>query len=929
MNAETWQQLKRVFHAALELAPEDRAAFLAQACDDKSELRLQVERLLRSHDDAGLFLVSPAMVDAGVISANGQARVTDEEERVGQRIGPYEIIRELGHGGMGTVFLAVRADDQYRKQVAIKLVNRGMDTDLILRRFMMERQILANLEHPNIARLLEGGSTLDGLPYFVMEYIDGQPITDYCDARRFTTAERLELFRQVCAALQYAHQNLVVHRDIKPSNILVTPEGVPKLLDFGIAKLLSPGWDAETGEATASMVRLMTPEYASPEQFRGLSITTASDVYSLGVVLYELLSGHHPYRLTSRQPEEVARVILREEPEKPSTAGSRQKAEGGRNGTADHEQRSTDYGILTSKTNQQSAIRNPKSLRGDLDNIVLKALRKEPERRYASVQEFSEDIRRHLEGLPVTASPDTLAYRTNKFIHRHRVSVLASVFILLSLLAGITATAWQARRANLERAKAERRFNETRKLTNYLMTDVFDSLTLLPGAAQVQKDLTQNALRYLDNLAQEESDDVVLLGELAAAYIRLGEVQGGSLHDTSAALESFQKAVELQRKRISLAPNDAAIKRGLVFGLFKAGEVLLTNGRTEEYLQVRSEIQNLQQEVLDAQPNSVEDTFALAGSYQARGEIFDNLRRRKEAENDYRNALRLMTQAINLSKDTAQTPQEKIDLSFKYIYQGEIYAHLENWQNAAANNRTASEIAEAVWRENPALMQAMRNTARAHRGLAAALEKLGDYQGALENYQYSLGVVREAGANNRASVEFRRGEAIYTLKVGAALHKVGETTRAIEMVKEGLDLSRKYIAENKDRASAVMYSFEAFQPAADFFVAIGKGDEAIAVYQEWMQNLEKLRENMPREPDLVWWSANIYAKIGDVHSAFNQETKSISATNRVKLGDARRWYEKSLYALSELRELRKANADIQDLISATEEKLAQCETQLK
>lgn len=302
MNTETWQQLKSLFHAALELGPAERAAFLAAACNGDDKLRNQVEKLLASHDEPGTFLVSPALVNAGGISANAQVQSTEAEERAGQRIGPYEIVREMGHGGMGTVFLAIRADDQYQKQVAIKLINRGMDTDLILRRFMMERQILANLEHPNIARLLEGGSTIDGLPYFVMEYVDGQPITEYCDAQRFTTAQRLELFREVCAALHYAHQNLVVHRDIKPSNILVTAGGVPKLLDFGIAKLLSPGWAVETGEATASIVRLMTPEYASPEQFRGLSITTASDVYSLGVVLYELLSGHHPYRLASRHP---------------------------------------------------------------------------------------------------------------------------------------------------------------------------------------------------------------------------------------------------------------------------------------------------------------------------------------------------------------------------------------------------------------------------------------------------------------------------------------------------------------------------------------------------------------------------------------------------------------------------------------------------
>lgn len=924
MTPETWQQLKSIFHAGLELKPEERAAFVANACAEDLGLRDRVNQLLASHDESGEFLASPALVDAGFIMTGGFAEGEAPPSRVGERIGPYEISRELGRGGMGTVFLAVRADDQYRKEVAIKIVNRGMDTDTILRRFMMERQILANLEHPNIAGLLDGGSTADGLPYFVMEYVDGHPITEYCDNASFTNTERLELFRQVCAALQYAHQNLVVHRDIKPSNILVTAEGVPKLLDFGVAKLLSSGWATETGEATVGMARLMTPEYASPEQLQGLPITTATDVYSLGVVLYQLLSGHQPYRSTSRAFEEMVRVILSEEPEKPSTAVSRQLRQ-----NENQESRTADKGRATSQTNSKSKIRKPKLLRGDLDNIVLKALRKEPPRRYASVQEFSEDIRRHLDGLPVVASPNTFEYRAGKFLQRHRAGVLAAAVVVVTLLAATGITTWQAREARRERAKAERRFNETRKLSNYLMTDVFDALTQLPGAAQVQTELTQNALRHLDNLAQEETDDVVLLGELAAAYIRLGQVQYSFLHHTDAAMQSFQKAVELQRKRISLAPDDATIKRELVVGLANVSEVLSAHGENETWLQVRSEIQNLQQEVLVGQPDSVEDISALGGSYQARGTIFDQLRRREEAQSDYQNALRLTTRAINLSKDTVQTPEGRIQLSFKYILQGEIYAALEDWENVAANNRTAGEIAEAVWREDPALIQALRNTSSSHRRLAAALEELGDHQGALENYQYSLRIVNEAGANNRFASEFRRGEALYTIRVGAALHKVGETARAIETVKRGLDLYRKHIARDKTRASSIMFSFEAFQPAAAFFLAIGHLEEAIAIYQEWAEDLERLRGDVPREREPVWWLANIYANVGDIHSAFSQETKSISATNRVKLGHARQWYQKTLDALGELSEMRNANAGIQDLRSATEEKLAQCEAQLK
>jgi len=397
MTPETWQQLKDLFQTALELSEEVRRAYLLDACNGDTELLHRVEKLLSAHSTAGAFLNSPAVVDAGIIGSTEEVIETEVEVCTGRRLGPYEIIRELGHGGMGTVYLAARADDQYRKEVAIKLVKRGMDTDTILRRFMMERQILANLEHPNIARLLEGGATSDGLPYFVMEYIDGRPINRYCDENKFTVVERLELFRHVCSALQYAHQNLVVHRDIKPGNILVTTDGVPKLLDFGIAKLLSPNWANETGDGPASLVGPMTPEYASPEQLRGIAITTASDVYSLGVVLYELLSGCHPYQFISRQPEEVIRVILQVEPEKPSAVLTRKRDVP--TSTETEENRNTATAI--DQTREENAEKLRRRLSGDLDNIVLKALRKEPQRRYATVQELSEDIRRHLEGLPV------------------------------------------------------------------------------------------------------------------------------------------------------------------------------------------------------------------------------------------------------------------------------------------------------------------------------------------------------------------------------------------------------------------------------------------------------------------------------------------------------------------------------------------------
>ncbi len=280
MNPAQWQQVKELFHAATELAPEARRAFIQRECDGDAEMLRELELLLKSHTEAEDFIEEPALVSASDILST-----SENSAWVGRTINHYRVVREIGHGGMGLVLLATRDDDQFKKRVAIKILRRGMDTEDLLRRFRNERQILASLEHPNIARLIDGGMTEDGLPFFVMEYIEGEPLDKYADEHKLSTNERLQLFRTVCAAVQHAHQNLVVHRDLKPSNILVTSAGEPKLLDFGIAKLLNPELTAHTIAPTATFVRLMTPEYASPEQIRGKNITTVSDVYSLGVLL--------------------------------------------------------------------------------------------------------------------------------------------------------------------------------------------------------------------------------------------------------------------------------------------------------------------------------------------------------------------------------------------------------------------------------------------------------------------------------------------------------------------------------------------------------------------------------------------------------------------------------------------------------------------
>jgi serine/threonine-protein kinase len=454
MRSEEWQKVGELLEAALELEPGARLKLLDETCAGAPDLRREVESLLACEEKADGFLAAPALAfSADLFDAGG------EEDHAGQEVGHYRILREIGRGGMGAVYLARRADDEYRKFVALKIVRRGMDTEDILRRFRNERQILASLDHPNIARLLDGGTTDAGLPYIVMEHVEGAPITDYCDRQRLTTRERLELFRTVCAAVQHAHQNLVVHRDLKPSNILVTAEGEPKLLDFGIAKVLNPELSALSMERTRTELRVLTPDYASPEQLRGEKLTTTSDVYSLGVVLYELLTGHRPYRAAGTSPHELERAIREEEPARPSAAVSRvEVVTSGDRGT---QATITPESVSRARDTQPGALR--RNLSGDLDNIILMAMRKEPSRRYSSVGQLAEDIRRHLAGLPVVARKDTFRYRAGKFVRRNKAGVAAAAVVLLSLVVGLAAALWQARvaaherdRARVEAAKAER-----------------------------------------------------------------------------------------------------------------------------------------------------------------------------------------------------------------------------------------------------------------------------------------------------------------------------------------------------------------------------------------------------------------------------------------------------------------------------------------
>jgi serine/threonine protein kinase/tetratricopeptide (TPR) repeat protein len=438
MDSERWQNIERLYHAALECEEGQRAAFLTRACGSDEALLQEVESLVfygsrseRLIEGSALELVAPAIAaDEG----DEHDPASDECRMIDKKISQYRIVEQLGRGGMGEVYRAYRADGQFQKQVAIKFVRAGQESGSVIGRFKNERQILAGLDHLNIARLLDGGATEEGVPYFVMELVEGQPIDEYCDTHRLRMLARLQIFLQVCSALEYAHQHQVIHRDIKPSNILVTEEGVPKLLDFGIAKILDSGVVAGMDGLTQTMFRVFTPKYASPEQIKAEPITMASDVYSLGVLLYELLTGHPPYRLKTRAPAELEQAICEQDPLQPSVVVTRVEEEI----LADD---STP--AITPEEISRARGSDPKQMHscllGDLDAIVMMALRKEPHRRYASVHDFSEDIHKHLEGLPINARPSTIAYRGAKFVRRHR-ELAVGTLVFLVLLGGLFAS---------------------------------------------------------------------------------------------------------------------------------------------------------------------------------------------------------------------------------------------------------------------------------------------------------------------------------------------------------------------------------------------------------------------------------------------------------------------------------------------------------
>ena len=852
MNPAEWQKIKEIFNGAIDLPEIERAMFLENYDED---LRRRVEKLLKADESAENFIAEPAFVEVGFSP-------TDETDfYVGTQIDSYKILEEIGHGGMGTVYLASRRDD-FEKRVALKLIKRGMDTNSVLKRFMMERQILARLEHPFIANLLDGGSTADGLPYFVMEYVEGLPVTKFCDAKNLNIKERLELFQKLCSAVAYAHQNLVIHRDIKPSNILVTTDGTPKLLDFGIAKLLHPDWSLETNEATATMFRVMTPEYASPEQIRGLPITTASDVYSLGVVLYELLSGERPYKIESRLPAEIAQIVLTEEPVRPSSVVSRPllvESETNRNQqpTTDNEQ------------NRKSQIVNRKSLSGDLDNIILKALRKEPTRRYNSVQEFSDDIRRYLAGLPVTATADTSLYRLNKFVKRHRTGVLTGGLIVLTLLAATTIPTWQAVVARREQTKAEQRFNEVRQLANTVLFEYHDGIAKLPGSTPLREKMVKDALAYLDNLAAEKIDDASLQSELASAYFKVGEVQGApaksSLGDYGGGLESFRKSLAIREKLFEKYPTDEQIKLDLSRSYQMVGHL----SQVTDDLPAAFENYGKAFELLNSMPTAKRDFANLHTRFATALAIGGKL---PEAIENFRKSVAMLKELV------AQNPDDrdlKLDLGKNSVLLGDALEEANSLDEALEIQRAAYAVLQPLVTENDTDSQ--RAALSAFGRIGDVLFKLKQFREALEIQQKSLAADEKTLVIDPNNALARRDVQVDYYKIGRIYAELGQMSEAIANQRKCVEICEKAVATNPESSESRGDLGVAFYFLAEMYEKSGNLPEALNFYRKAIELEESNAKADPTNTVTARSVSEDYIKIGGVLLKLGNRTDALDA----------------------------------------------------
>lgn len=925
MQKEKWKQVKELLNEVLEIEPAERLNHLENA-DVECEIRREVESLLAFEEKAGEAMQIPAI--------NFSKDFFDGAKKtlIGQQIGVYRIVREIGYGGMGAVYLAERSDGKFAQQVALKLLKREMNTADLRRRFEREREILATLDHPNITRLLDAGTTDDGIPFLAMEYVEGLPIDSYCNKHQLDLNQRLNLFCEVCHAVDFAHRNLVVHRDLKPSNILVTNDGMPKLLDFGISKILSGEFD-QTDSATVTKLGVMTPSYASPEQLQRKSVTTATDIYSLGIIFYELLSGHRPFEDKEDDLNEIYKAVIETDPSLPSvmletrSRNFKQKTQA-KTEVKDFEERSgvrEPYNQTASfkarVTSPQAVNVKPQSLKGDLDNIILKALKKEPERRYLSAENLAEDIRRHQNGLPVTARPDTFAYRAGKFVKRNSLAVGAGALVLLAIIGGLAATLWQARVAQAERVKAENLFNDVRNLANSFLFEITPEIENLSGSTRAKELLVKRALEYLNRLSSE-ANDAELERELAAAYEKVGDVQGNpfqaNIGDMQGALNSYEKARVIREKLFHNDPQNIDLKAELAKNLQLTGDVLFFTGEIAKANQHYRQAVDWQREMVQKNPSDSQAKLYLASAQYALGGTYFWNSEYEEALKNFYPAQEILTRL----NETDPANDEITDkLGNVYVRIGETLSWQNQLEEGEKNVLKGLELIEPAAARHP-------NNAKYRKSLWTANIKAGEIfldseklDKSLEHYQKALKLAKITVNDDPKNASAKRDLALSYNKVGDTLDSLGNGALALEHSKQALKLQRE-IAEADPK------NFEIRRGIAGTYKRMGYAQTTMKDYkgsresfQNALRQYEQLAALDPNDEKLPREIAIVSQTIGNTYIA--------GSSKAAHLHKALEWNEKSLALLLEMKEKGTLPKFDDKLIADIEAQIADIKIKLK
>lgn len=862
LTPERWQQIDKIFAAALEIPPGARAALLDERCADDAELRREVEKLLRSADEAEgvigesvTYFAEPVMADL----RDHLDRQDLEQLPGGGLIGPYRVLELIGRGGMGAVYLAERADDQFEKQVALKLVKRGMDTDEVLHRFRYERQILAALEHPNIGRLYDGGAAEDGRPYLVMEYIAGEPVTTYCDERRLSVDARLRIFETICTAVQFAHRNLVIHRDLKPSNILVTADGTVKLLDFGIAKLLDPS-RPDLAPQTRTEMRLLTPEYASPEQLDGGKVTTASDVYCLGVILFELLTGRRPSERRGRRTED--RFGLDTGRGRPSSSVVRplRLDEAGASIPA------AEIAALRGTTPERLRTR----LRGDLDTITLKALAEEPERRYQSAEQLLADVQRYRRGLPVLARGESIGYRASKFVRRHRMVVSLSTAITV-LVAGFVGTTFrQNQLLRQARFVAEARQGQAEDLIGFMFDDLRPKLVAI-GQSDWLVEAASRAEAYFTAVPPEQLSDRELFRRTEQMRL-FGNVRLDR-GDVAGALESFQAAHALSEDLVLRDSTNPEWRLGLALDHFWLGNFSFQRGDFDAALEHFRAYRDHTARLVSEAPDDLQYRLELSYAYGNIGTVLEFMGDAEGALQEYLRSLEQKQALVDLDPEDAEF-QSALATAFNKV--AVIEQQQGDLRSALGHLRQELDVRVDLAGRNEADMPARRDLALSHIFLGELLVAMGEQPEALEHQLAAWEIQRELVRWDPANVSWRRGLATCARLAGLGLAGVGRWDEGLAAANESRQVLQQLLEQ--DPASADYRQELVRSDLARASVLLERDAAAAeAAARDALQGVATLRAEGELTAQMLAVEARIYIDLGQALAALDREADAHAA----------------------------------------------------